>query len=76
MDEFNILPIYRKGMGRNIKWYRYHCSCILQKLPKIKNERLYKKSQANRKRFGEISELSKSIHFISWFLTLRLNNHD
>ena len=42
---------------------------------KIKNDRLYQKSQSSRK-FGEILELSKSIHVISWFLTLRLNNHD
>ena len=42
---------------------------------KIKNDRLYQKSQSGRK-FGEILELSKSIHVISWFLTLRLNNHD
>lgn len=42
---------------------------------KIKNDRLFRKSQAGQK-FGEILELSKSIHVISWFLTLRLNNHD
>lgn len=42
---------------------------------KIKNDRLYQKSQSGKK-FGEILELSKSIHVISWFLTLRLNNHD
>lgn len=42
---------------------------------KIKNDRLYQKSQSSKK-FGEILELSKSIHVISWFLTLRLNNHD
>lgn len=42
---------------------------------KIKNEHLYKKSQQHRK-YSDFLELSKSIHVISWFLTLRLNNHD
>ena len=42
---------------------------------KVKNDRIYRKSQQNAK-YKQISELSKVIYVMSWFLTLRLNNHD
>lgn len=42
---------------------------------KIKNDRLYKKSQSSEKNKW-VLELARSINVISWFLTLRLNNHD
>lgn len=42
---------------------------------KVKNERIYKKSQQNTK-YKQILEFSRAIYVMSWFLTLRLNNHD
>ena len=42
---------------------------------KLKNDRIYRKAQQHT-RFGGILEDSKSIYVTSWFLTLRMNNHD
>ena len=43
---------------------------------KYKNERIYKKSQQNSKKFGQFSDISKSIQAMCWFMSIRLNNHD
>lgn len=45
---------------------------------KLKNDRIYRRSQQHNKhnRMGDIFEASKGIQEISWFLSLRLNNHD
>ncbi len=42
---------------------------------KRKNERIFKKAQQS-KRMGDILEASKSIIATSWFISVRLNNHD
>ncbi|MBR5248263.1 MAG: sensor histidine kinase [Lachnospiraceae bacterium] len=74
---------YREYMVNQFKYERYkqfvddvfHDVRKYNQQIKLKNEKLYRKSQQNHK-YDEFLTLSKSIHVMCWFLTLRLNNHD